>query len=503
MSLFVLASGYSGIYRSIDEGVSWQPVYTDYPVINVTCKDSLCYGLAYISGSPNTTRIIESTDRGETWNLIGPSWDLSGTWYGNAYVEYYDVWLHLFENGTLLLFTYSDGIYRSTTGPAGPWTLVNTSYKRGPWSVKDFDTGSVLVLRGYSDPGPKRFYDIIENYGAGPVTSVDKPETQIFSPSYYIAGMLSTYDVIYVTSNHIIRVGGGYFGPPTDNVSLVAHSFDGGATWPSTPTLGQTGWPYDVFGGYNAVNRVIRLLNSGRVLVGTSGGISISDDLGEHFASIYLGQNIVDIEEDSSSTTVYAISYNGGVEKSTDDGSSWSSVFTQTGLTHLDLIEGIIPPVADFTATPLEGYNPLTVQFTDESISDSDPITLWEWDFGDSGVSNVQNPLHIYGSPGKYTVSLTVTNSIGSDTLIRTEYIVVNFEGIKQKINYVRVFPNLKTYDESILDNNLLLKVMVAKGSAQYLFNTGVGIRATIPAYFNDPDPGGFQRPQGPVLVFD
>src|SRR5438034_727527 len=82
------------------------------------------------------------------------------------------------------------------------------------------------------------------------------------------------------------------------------------------------------------------------------------------------------------------------------------------------------PPIADFSANPTSGTTPLTVTFTDHSVSGGTPITSWAWDFGDGGVSTSQNPNHIYLVGGTYTVSLTATNSRGSDTATKTNLIV-------------------------------------------------------------------------------
>ena len=79
-------------------------------------------------------------------------------------------------------------------------------------------------------------------------------------------------------------------------------------------------------------------------------------------------------------------------------------------------------PVAAFSGTPLTGNGPLTVNFTDESTGN--PAT-WAWDFGDGGTSNLQNPIHAF-NPGSWTVSLTVTNVLGSDAEIKTSYVVVS-----------------------------------------------------------------------------
>jgi len=77
-------------------------------------------------------------------------------------------------------------------------------------------------------------------------------------------------------------------------------------------------------------------------------------------------------------------------------------------------------PVADFSASPLSGKYPLTVQFTD--LSTNTP-TSWLWDFGDGSTSTEQNPIHQYTSEGSFTVSLTATNAGGSDTKTKTNYI--------------------------------------------------------------------------------
>jgi len=51
--------------------------------------------------------------------------------------------------------------------------------------------------------------------------------------------------------------------------------------------------------------------------------------------------------------------------------------------------------------------------FQDQS---TDIPQYYFWDFGDGDTSTIQNPMHTYIIPGLYTVSLIVTNNIGSDT---------------------------------------------------------------------------------------
>ena len=88
---------------------------------------------------------------------------------------------------------------------------------------------------------------------------------------------------------------------------------------------------------------------------------------------------------------------------------------------------GIFAPLgapfqADFIASPTRGPAPLTVEFTD--LSEGGP-TGWTWLFGDGGISADQHPVYTYYDPGTYTVTLTVENDAGTDTLARSGYIEV------------------------------------------------------------------------------
>ncbi|MDD3135788.1 MAG: DUF2341 domain-containing protein, partial [Methanoregula sp.] len=79
-------------------------------------------------------------------------------------------------------------------------------------------------------------------------------------------------------------------------------------------------------------------------------------------------------------------------------------------------------PVASFTVNTTSGNAPLIVKFTDTSTNTP---TSWSWDFGDSSTSADQTPVHTYAADGNYTVNLTVTNSYGSNSLVKTGYISV------------------------------------------------------------------------------
>ncbi len=82
----------------------------------------------------------------------------------------------------------------------------------------------------------------------------------------------------------------------------------------------------------------------------------------------------------------------------------------------------LVAPTANFNASPLSGSSPLTVTFMDQSAGQP---ASWAWDFGDGSGSTVQNPTHQYTIEGLKTVTLVVTNSVGSDQLVRSNYIDV------------------------------------------------------------------------------
>lgn len=84
------------------------------------------------------------------------------------------------------------------------------------------------------------------------------------------------------------------------------------------------------------------------------------------------------------------------------------------------------PPVAAFGADTTSGDAPLTVNFTNASDLGTGALVSYAWDFGDTGTSEQANPTHQYANEGTYTVSLTVTTTVGSDTETRTGYITVS-----------------------------------------------------------------------------
>ncbi|MGB9200897.1 chitobiase/beta-hexosaminidase C-terminal domain-containing protein [Methanobacterium sp.] len=76
-----------------------------------------------------------------------------------------------------------------------------------------------------------------------------------------------------------------------------------------------------------------------------------------------------------------------------------------------------VDPIANFTANNTNGSAPLSVQFNDTSTGNP---TSWSWSFGDGNTSILENPVHNYTKTGNFNVTLTVNNSVGSNSLQST-----------------------------------------------------------------------------------
>ena len=80
-------------------------------------------------------------------------------------------------------------------------------------------------------------------------------------------------------------------------------------------------------------------------------------------------------------------------------------------------------PIVNFTASSTNITEGNGIIFADNSTNNP---TIWLWDFGDGGTSTIQNPTYTYLNNGVYTVTLTVTNVVGSATDLIVNYITVN-----------------------------------------------------------------------------
>ncbi len=86
-------------------------------------------------------------------------------------------------------------------------------------------------------------------------------------------------------------------------------------------------------------------------------------------------------------------------------------------------------PVVNFTATPLSGCSPLTVNFSDASTAGGSGSNTYSWYMGASvGFRTGANTTAVFTNAGSQSITLTVTNSFGCSTS-------------HTKANYINVLP--------------------------------------------------------------
>ncbi|MEQ1678915.1 MAG: PKD domain-containing protein, partial [Chitinophagaceae bacterium] len=106
-----------------------------------------------------------------------------------------------------------------------------------------------------------------------------------------------------------------------------------------------------------------------------------------------------------------------------DANNAWGATPGQNGLVHLNLTVPIdnIPfkPNIDSVRIKDSLLTCDNIDFKGLGYTNTNPITSWQWYFGDGGIANAQNTNHIY-APGSYTVKLVVTDINGcKDSITR------------------------------------------------------------------------------------
>ena len=84
-------------------------------------------------------------------------------------------------------------------------------------------------------------------------------------------------------------------------------------------------------------------------------------------------------------------------------------------------------PIASFNMSDsLSCIDSIKIKFTDLSSTYA-PTTIrnWNWNFGDGSSSTTQSPTHLFNKPGKYYITLTVTNNEGCTSLPLTKQLIV------------------------------------------------------------------------------
>ncbi len=84
-------------------------------------------------------------------------------------------------------------------------------------------------------------------------------------------------------------------------------------------------------------------------------------------------------------------------------------------------------PIASFNMSDtVSCMDTIQIKFTDLSTTYA-PTTIrnWNWNFGDGNSSTLQSPTHVFRKPGKYFITLTVTNNEGCTSLPLIKQLIV------------------------------------------------------------------------------
>ena len=115
----------------------------------------------------------------------------------------------------------------------------------------------------------------------------------------------------------------------------------------------------------------------------------------------------------------------------------------------------INPMETNFITSGTECIVGTIVQFTD--LTPGYPST-WSWDFGDGTTSILQNPTHIYQDTGTYTVSLVLSFAANNYSLVRPNYITVNYSissiSDPPLFEWVKQYPSVRSEIRSCLQTD-------------------------------------------------
>ena len=94
-----------------------------------------------------------------------------------------------------------------------------------------------------------------------------------------------------------------------------------------------------------------------------------------------------------------------------------NSAGSSTAYGAVDIVPQVVPPVAGFISSSPDEFGQTTtfLNISQDGGDDAGNIKV-VWNLGDGTSSAAQNPAHTYAVPGTYLVSLTVSNSVASDT---------------------------------------------------------------------------------------
>ncbi|MEI7801714.1 MAG: T9SS type A sorting domain-containing protein [Bacteroidota bacterium] len=388
-----------------------------------------------------------------------------------------------------------------------PFTLLPVSYGQNSTA----GPGVTLVAVDNSGASQIQLYQITDDIANSPVLNYWTVSTTSFSPASdaHQAGTacdLNTGDCRLLSGfylNGIVHFtfhsdyGGGYHGINYNRLTLSTLTNQ-------SSVYGLTGYDYC----YPSVSSFATSATDKSVMIGFGrSGSSIFPEVRVVNCDNSMNWSASTLVKSSSSFVSYTSStnerwgdYTGTFRKNNSTNPSiWMNGMYGNSSNHWDTwiaeIHSSVPvaPVANFNGSPTTGTSPLVVNFND--LSTNSP-TSWSWTFtgGIPSTSTLQNPTVSYNNVGNYNVKLIATNTGGSDTELKNNYIhVTSNTGIQidSTENIFNVFPNpvAETFslDFTITENcNLTISIFNVEGKLVKQLYEGKAMQGENSFSFNE-----------------
>jgi photosystem II stability/assembly factor-like uncharacterized protein len=302
-----------GLWKSTNGGTSWTTTTDQIASLGVSdvVVDPVSNNIMYIStgdfdgapsgytqGDSKSVGVLKSTDGGNTWNTTGLSWTTSQQRFISR--------LLINPTNTQILLAFSSvGIYRTTDAGAN-WTLVASGYfKDGEY--KPGDPTTVYAANGNnvlkSTDGGVTF--LATTFSASGLNQIRIAVTAA-NPSYlYIVGTSGTN-----AFGRLVR--------STNSASTFS-------TMSTTPNIlgGTQGW-YDLSIGASPTNADEVCVGGIDVWRSTNGGVTWVQKTFGYGGGAYVHPDQHDCVYQNG-TTIW-VGHDGGVDRSTNNGSTWTSV---------------------------------------------------------------------------------------------------------------------------------------------------------------------------------
>ncbi len=307
--------------------------------------------------------------------------------------------------------SYKNDVWRSTDNGM-TWTVVNAS---AGWTVRYSHTsvvmpdGSIVLMGGKIGSTPYFVNDVWRSTDNGATW------TQVNASAGW-AGRDGHTSVV-MPDGSIVLMGGNR----NSFLNDVWRSTDNGATW--TQVNASAGWAErwchssvvmpdgsiiltGGFAGGNYMNDVWRSTDNGATWTQVNASAGWSARAGH--SSVAMPDGSIVLMGGETPISPYWVN---DVWRSTDNGATWAEVNASAGWARRYWHSSVAIP---------DGSIVLMGGRLDGGLNYKNDV----WRFVPVG-SSAQNPLHTYTAAGKYSVTLTATNALGSNTKTKTGYIVV------------------------------------------------------------------------------